>query len=170
MRARKGEGGSGADLTPLTPFPTREGGTDRTPPRIGEGQGRGRILVRNIVHGQFVDRRRLERAREFRRDMTRAEEILWQELGGNRLGGLHFRRQQVIDGLIVDFYCHAAGLVVEVDGEIHRGRRAYDTERNRALSRRGLKVIHVQNAEVMRDVRAVVVWIARACERARRRT
>ena len=122
-------------------------------------------MTQKIVQGQFVDRRRLERAREFRRHMTRAEEILWRELRGNRLRGLHFRRQQVIDGLIVDFYCHAAGLVVEVDGEIHRARRAYDRERDRVLRQRGLRVMHVQNAAVLRDVRAVLAWIARACVR-----
>ena len=43
---------------------------------------------------------------------------VWQELRENKLG-VHFRRQQVIAGFIVDFYCHKAGLVVEVDGDIH---------------------------------------------------
>ena len=50
--------------------------------------------------------------------MTPAEKILWQELRANKLG-VHFRRQQAIAGFIVDFYCHKAGLVVEVDGDIH---------------------------------------------------
>ena len=50
--------------------------------------------------------------------MTPAEKILWNELRANKLG-VHFRRQQVIAGFIVDFYCHKAGLVVEVDGDIH---------------------------------------------------
>ncbi|MHB8778456.1 MAG: endonuclease domain-containing protein [Anaerolineales bacterium] len=52
---------------------------------------------------------------ESRRDMTPAEKILWQELRANKLG-VHFRRQQVITGFIVDFYCHKAGLVIELDG------------------------------------------------------
>jgi len=50
--------------------------------------------------------------------MTPAEEILWQELRGNKIG-VHFRRQQIIAGFIVDYYCHKAALVVEVDGDIH---------------------------------------------------
>jgi very-short-patch-repair endonuclease len=50
--------------------------------------------------------------------MTPAEKILWQELRVNKLG-VHFRRQQVIAGFIVDFYCHKAALVIEVDGDIH---------------------------------------------------
>ncbi len=51
-------------------------------------------------------------------EMTPAEKILWEELRANKLG-VHFRRQQVIQGFIVDFYCHQAGLVVEVDGDVH---------------------------------------------------
>ncbi len=50
--------------------------------------------------------------------MTSAEKLLWQELRANKLG-VHFRRQQVIAGFIVDFYCHKADLIVEVDGETH---------------------------------------------------
>ena len=52
--------------------------------------------------------------------MTPAEKTrsVWQELRGNKLG-VHFKRQQVIAGFIVDFYCHQAALFVEVDGDIH---------------------------------------------------
>ncbi len=74
----------------------------------------------NIVIGQKVSPSKVERTKEFRRQMTPEEKILWQRLRANRLNGLHFRRQQIIDGFIVDFYCHSAGVVVEVDGEIHQ--------------------------------------------------
>ena len=47
--------------------------------------------------------------------MTPAEKILWEEVHAKKLG-VRFRRQQVIAGLIVDFYCHKAALVIEVDG------------------------------------------------------
>nr|WP_225894176.1 DUF559 domain-containing protein [Atlanticothrix silvestris] len=60
----------------------------------------------NIVIGQAINPDKMQLAREFRRQMTPAEKILWQHLRGNRLNGLHFRRQQIIDGFIVDFYCH----------------------------------------------------------------
>ncbi len=53
--------------------------------------------------------------------MTHAETILWNEIRANKLG-VHFRRHQVIAGFIVDFYCHAANLVIEVDGEIHENK------------------------------------------------
>ena len=58
--------------------------------------------IKNIIPGQTVTKEKLQRARELRRDMTPAEKILWQELRGNKLG-VHFRRQQVIAGFIVDF-------------------------------------------------------------------
>ena len=51
--------------------------------------------------------------------MTPWERKLWFHLRTNRLGGFHFRRQQIIDGVIVDFYCHALRLVEEVDGSGH---------------------------------------------------
>src|SRR5574341_1072598 len=96
--------------------------------------------TRNIVVGQKVDATKLQRAKELRGGMTEAERMLWERLRGNRLRGFHFRRQQVIDGFIVDFYCHAAGLVVEVDGGVHAQRVGYDDERDGVLSRRGLRV------------------------------
>jgi len=68
--------------------------------------------IKNVIPGQRVAKEKLERARELRREMTLAETILWQELRGNKLG-VHFRRQQVIAGFIVDFYRHKAGLVIE---------------------------------------------------------
>lgn len=84
--------------------------------------------------------------------MTEAERRLWSALRANKLGGLHFRRQQVIDGFIVDFYCHSAELVVEVDGPIHEQQEDYDTERDAILAARGLQVIRVSNEQVMLEI------------------
>ena len=61
--------------------------------------------VKNIIPGQKVTKEKLLRAKELRSEMTPAEKILWNELRANKLG-VHFRRQQVIQGFIVDFYCH----------------------------------------------------------------
>ena len=52
---------------------------------------------------------------------------------------LHFRRQQVIQGFIVDFYCHKVGLVVEVDGDIHDLQQEEDARREKALRELGLR-------------------------------
>jgi very-short-patch-repair endonuclease len=121
------------------------------------------VPVRNIVIGQNVDRAKVQRAKELRRQMTGEERILWQQLRTNRLEGFHFRRQQVIDGFIVDFYCHTAGLVVEVDGGVHEGQAEYDEERDRLLSARGLRVLRVKNREVREDLPDVLARIVAAC-------
>ena len=100
-----------------------------------------------IVRGQRIDPAKLKLAKELRRNMTPAERRLWSALRRNQLDGFHFRRQQIIDGFIVDFYCHAAGLVVEVDGPIHdRTEQAeYDAERDRTLETRGLRLLRIRN-------------------------
>ena len=54
-----------------------------------------------------------KRARTLRRKMTLPEVLLWQELRGGRLNGLHFRRQHPVGPYILDFFCAAARLAVE---------------------------------------------------------
>jgi very-short-patch-repair endonuclease len=119
--------------------------------------------VRNTVIGQRVKREKADRARELRRAMTPAERALWQRLRGNRLNGRHFRRQQVIAGFIVDFYCHAAGVVVNVDGEVHEGMAEYDKERDEVLRGRGFRIARLSNDEVMGNIEAALAKIETAC-------
>ncbi len=57
---------------------------------------------RNIIAGQQINPAKLKRAKEMRRQMTPAKERLWARLRRKRLGW-HFRRQQIIEGFIVDF-------------------------------------------------------------------
>jgi len=59
----------------------------------------------------------LEFARTMRKEPTRAEDILWQNLRNRKLTRLKFRRQQHIEGFIVDFYCDQIKFAIEVDGE-----------------------------------------------------
>jgi very-short-patch-repair endonuclease len=110
--------------------------------------------VKNIIPGQTVTKEKLLRAKELRRDMTPAEKILWQELRANKLG-VHFRRQQVIAGFIVDFYCHKAALVIEVDGDIHDLQKEEDARREKVLSEIGLRIVRFRNEEVMKNLSAV---------------
>ncbi len=117
----------------------------------------------NIVIGQKVTPVKVQRAKELRREMTQEEKILWQHLRANQLNGLHFRRQQIIDGFIADFYCHAARLVIEVDGKIHQQQAEYDAERDRVLSARGLCLLRIKNEEVRQNLDSVLVRISKAC-------
>ncbi len=120
-------------------------------------------LTNNIVIGQKVTPVKVQRAKELRRQMTQEEKILWQHLRANRLNGLHFRRQQIIDGFIADFYCHAARLVIEVDGEIHQQQAEYDAERDRILFARGLRLLRIQNEAVRLNLDRVLAYISKAC-------
>ncbi len=102
----------------------------------------------NFILGKNITVEKLNRAKELRRGMTAAEEVLWQHLRKNQLCGFHFRRQQIIGGLIVDFYCHRVGVVLELDGEIHGTEQEYDIERDKILTGLGLVVIRFHNDEV----------------------
>ena len=114
--------------------------------------------IKNIIPGQRVTKGKVARSRELRRDMTPAEKTLWQELRANRLG-VHFRRQQIIAGFVVDFYCHKATLVIEVDGGIHDLQQEADALRENVLREMGLTIVHFQNEEVIQDLPTVVVKI-----------
>ena len=111
--------------------------------------------VKNIIPGQRVTKEKLQRAKELRRDMTPAEKILWHELRANKLG-VHFRRQQVIAGFIVDFYCHKAALVVEVDGDIHDLQQEEDALREKVLNEMGLKIVRFRNDDALKNLSAVL--------------
>jgi very-short-patch-repair endonuclease len=111
--------------------------------------------VKNIIPGQRVTKEKLQRAKELRREMTPAEKILWEELRANKLG-VHFRRQQVIAGFIVDFYCHKAGLVIEVDGDIHDLQQEEDARREKALHEMGLMIIRFRNDKILMDLLTAV--------------
>ena len=111
--------------------------------------------IKNIIPGQRVTKEKLQRAKELRQDMTPAEKILWNELRANKLG-VHFRRQQVIAGFIVDFYCHRAALVIEVDGDVHDLQKQEDARREKVLLEMGLKVVRFKNDEVVRELPEVV--------------
>jgi very-short-patch-repair endonuclease len=113
--------------------------------------------TKNIIPGQRVTKEKLDRARELRREMTPAEKILWNELRAHKLG-VHFRRQQVIAGFIVDFYCHKTDLVIELDGSVHDGieQKENDAERDKALGEMGLRVFRFRNEDVIKDLPGVL--------------
>jgi very-short-patch-repair endonuclease len=95
--------------------------------------------------------------------MTPEEALLWSRLRGNRLRGLHFRRQQLVHGFIADFYCHGAGVAVEVDGGIHDTQVEYDAARNVAFAAIGLLVLRFRNEEVTGRLPDVLERVATAC-------
>jgi very-short-patch-repair endonuclease len=119
--------------------------------------------ARGIITRQKVSSTMWQTAKELRRNMTEEEKILWQHLRANRLEGFHFRRQQIIGKYVVDFYCHAAALVVELDGGIHAQQIERDKERDEELVARGLEILRFKNEQVRHDLANVLTRIADAC-------
>ena len=118
------------------------------------------------VRGQRIQSIKLQRSRELRHQMTEAERVLWERLRGGQTLGLRFRRQQIVCGFIVDFYCHAARLVIEVDGASHTGQEAYDADRDITLGLTGLRVLRFTNDDVLHRMPSVLRQIAAACKSA----
>ncbi len=92
----------------------------------------------------------ISRAKELRKEMTPQERKLWY--GFLNRYSARFQRQKTIDRFIVDFYCHQAKLVVEIDGAQHYTDEgtASDEERTAILEGYGLKVIRFTNREIDR--------------------
>ena len=109
-----------------------------------------------VTRNQFVAREKLELARDLRMRMTPQERILWHALRNDALGALHFRRQQVIAGYIIDFYCASAKLAIEIDGDSHLNRVEHDAQRDRALLEMGIRTLRISNSEVDRDLDGVL--------------
>src|SRR5436309_2752592 len=91
------------------------------------------------------------RARALRRRLTPPEARLWIALRKKKLG-LHFRRQHPIGPYIIDFYCDAAKLAVEIDGESHLGQVDHDDRRDRWLLEHGVRTLRIPASEVRDDV------------------
>ncbi len=108
---------------------------------------------------------RTEFARQLRKHPTHAEDILWRILRGSRFQRTKFRRQVPIDRYVVDFYCHAAKLVIDPrtairgDGKQHEWLSDYDAGRSEVLERLGVRVMRFTNEEVCADLDSVLARI-----------
>lgn len=100
----------------------------------------------------------LVRARALRNAATPFEDKLWRHLSGSKFYGHKFRRQHVIDNAIVDFFCPAKGLIVEIDGDTHDQRR--DAARDRHHEALGFSTIRFANRDVGSNFQAVLEGLA----------
>ena len=96
-----------------------------------------------------LDRHLRQRSRGLRNEATVAEKILWEALRKDACGGYRFLRQHPIPPYVVDFYCAALKLVIEVDGSIHDlpEVQANDQLRQNTLEERGLHLLRITNQE-----------------------
>ena len=109
-----------------------------------------------LLRDQRYDRTKIKLAREFRKNMTPAEKYFWERVRKQQFNRLRFRRQQVIDGFIVDFLCAKLRIVVELDGGIHEQRKEYDKARDAVLAKRGLQILRFTNEEVLNNIDRVL--------------
>jgi very-short-patch-repair endonuclease len=94
--------------------------------------------------------------------MSDAEMRLWYHLRAHRFCGASFRRQTLIGPFVVDFVCHDARLVIEVDGGQHARtiEMELDTQRSSWLTRHGYKVLRFWNNDVLSNTAGVLESIA----------
>jgi len=118
----------------------------------------------HILTNQFISPELKARSKAMRSNMTPAETKLWHHLRRNNLANFHFRRQQIIESYIVDFYCHSANLVVEVDGSGHMEQTKYDQNRDETLTGLGLRVLRFYNSDVNEDIDTVLEVILEHCQ------
>jgi very-short-patch-repair endonuclease len=105
-----------------------------------------------------------QNAKELRQSLTPAERILWERLRDRRLSSLKFRRQHPIGAFIVDFYCPAARLVIEIDGGIHLEQVETDVLRTQEMEAQGYRVIRFTNEQVAGDLESVLAAIQATCQ------
>jgi very-short-patch-repair endonuclease len=145
-------------------------GEDPHPQPLSQG-GRGEPeleLGREIDQGDYwevslsLKQKMTGVARQFRKEPTASENILWQAIRGRKLDGRRFRRQQPIGVFVVDFLCSSERLIVEVDGGIHEFQQERDQERQNLLESLNFKVVRVTSTQVERDLDSALASIRQA--------
>ena len=96
--------------------------------------------------------------------MTPAEARLWEEIRGRKLGGLRFRAQHPVGPFILDFYCPACKLALEIDGSSHDGEAEQDAARTAQLAAHDYRVLRFTNAQIETELTDVLGQIQKAAE------
>jgi very-short-patch-repair endonuclease len=101
-------------------------------------------------------------ARRLRRELSLPEKLLWVRI---RRGELHFRRQHPIGEYVLDFYCPAAKLAIEVDGAAHDfgDRPQRDDRRTEWLKAQGIDVLRIPARDVLRHPDEIADAVIRLC-------
>lgn len=121
------------------------------------------IFPRQKVSSE-IKRKMVETARQFRKEPTRSENLLWQALRGKQLDGLKFRRQQPMGNFVVDFYNSTYRLVIEIDRSVHDDQVEYDSARQQVLEELGLNILRIKAETVEKSLPTVLTEIRRKIE------
>jgi very-short-patch-repair endonuclease len=111
------------------------------------------MIRHRLDRKDYPDAVKLAIARQLRREPTPSERFAWSLLRRRGILGLKFRRQHVLQGFIVDFYCPRLRLVLELDGASHDDttRSGYDKARTAFLVGLGYQVFRLRNRELSRE-------------------
>ena len=112
-----------------------------------------------MANQKIFNRKPLKEFRkELRSNLTPAEAVMWTALQKKQLEGRKFRRQHSIGKYIVDFYCPAEKLVIELDGAEHYTLEGsdYDGKRDSYISSFGIKVLRYENMDIYNNLEAVL--------------
>jgi very-short-patch-repair endonuclease len=114
--------------------------------------------MKTISSQDRTTRGRMATARELRLTPTPAEAALWEQIRNRRLGSLKFRRQHPWHGYVLDVFCPALQLAIEVDGGVHRNpeQAQLDAERRAHLESAGIRVLRFRNDQVEQDMDGVL--------------
>ena len=103
-----------------------------------------------------------ENSRNLRKNMTDVEVLLWSRIRRKSIEGCQFYRQKVIGNYIVDFYCHRAKLVIELDGGQHYSTegKQRDSVRDNYMSQLGLRVLRFSDRDIFKNLDGVLdtIW------------
>ncbi len=93
-------------------------------------------------------------ARELRKKETTAEKLLWSCLRNRKLNGIKFKRQHPMGRFVADFYCHNAGLIIELDGAIHLEKDQADRDkiRTEVINSLGISVLRFDNSQIRNNL------------------
>ena len=96
-----------------------------------------------------------------RRNLTEAEEILWNHLRNRQMEGVRFIRQHPLKGFVADFYAHQFKFIIEVDGGYHldRAQQFYDKDREEILTDAQITILRFTNEEVLYHLNEVLACI-----------
>lgn len=113
-----------------------------------------------------IPKQMTNRARALRQNQSDAETRIWSLLRDRRFEGIKFRRQQPLDGFILDFYCSSIKLCIELDGGQHFEPEAeeYDRRRTDVLEKNGVTVLRFDNHQVMCETDSVMERIYEVIE------
>jgi len=89
---------------------------------------------------------------------------LWQEVRGKKIGNVRFHRQYSVGPYILDFFCPAFRLAIELDGEQHKDLKEYDAEREFFLKGQDIITIRFWNREVVDDIESILQKIKDNCK------